>query len=380
MSATAQERHDRLVLSLIFEPGDLRIRRLVEQFGASQSLEMIRANLLDDTIVTDAGQRLPEIRPTAVLDHAAQIGARFIVPGDDEWPTELDDLRHVGQLSERGGVPLGLWVRGERLDALMPRVAIVGSRAATTYGTDAAATVAAEVAQAGWVVVSGGAYGIDAAAHRGALSVGAPTIVALAHGLDRVYPVGNTELVEAAARRGSLISELAPGTAPMPLRFLARNRVIAGVSRGTVVVEASTRSGALNTANWTSQLSRPLLAVPGPSTSSVSLGTHDLIRSGAAVLATTGEEVLEVVDGTGRSLVAPGRAPVRRRDRLDTRTRQLFEAVPAVQPRDLSSIATTAGIGVVDAQRMMTRLEEQALVTFEAGGWRLSDAARASES
>ncbi|WP_300680228.1 DNA-processing protein DprA [Nocardioides sp.] len=367
-----EERRDRLVLSLIFEPGDPRVADLVERFGAPRALELIRANLLAAEVVTDAAQRLTALRPDTVLDVGAQIGARYVIPGDEEWPAPLEDLVHAGQLSGRGGVPLGLWVRGQRLDRLVPRVAIVGSRSATTYGVEQAALIAAECTHAGHVVVSGGAFGIDIAAHRATLAAGGSTIVALAHGLDRVYPVAHAPIVEAALATGAMVSELAPGTAPMQLRFLARNRLIAGLAAGTVIVEAGVRSGALNTANWTSRLSRPLMAVPGPTTSSASRGTHELIRSGAAVLTATGPEVVELLTGPGEVTVAPLRAPTRRRDRLDTRSRQLLEAVPLARPADVSRIATVAGIGLLDAQRMIRRLEEQRLVVFEAGGWRLA--------
>ncbi|MFT4263187.1 MAG: DNA-processing protein DprA, partial [Nocardioides sp.] len=328
MSVSDAERHDRLVLSLIFEPGEPVVADLIARYGASETLALVHDDLVAADVITDAGERLPQIRPDGVLRHAEQIGARFVVPGDEEWPEQLADLAHAGRLSSRGGVPIGLWVKGRPLHELVPRVAVVGSRAATTYGTNAAGLIAAELAAAGWVVMSGGAYGIDEAAHRAALAVGAPSVVALAHGLDRVYPVGNEELVAECSREGALVSELAPGASPMRVRFLSRNRVIAAMSAGTVVVEAGTRSGALNTAHWTTRLSRPLLAVPGPASSAVSAGTHDLIRSGAAVLATTGAEVLEVVDATGASLVEPPRAPEGRRDRLDPRARRLLEAVP----------------------------------------------------
>ncbi|UDY22634.1 DNA-processing protein DprA [Nocardioides sp. Kera G14] len=377
MSASEQDWRSRLVLSLIFEPGDTRIEALVKDHGAAGALALVQESLVAPEVLTESGQRLAEVRPDAVLEHAAQVGARFIVPGDSEWPGELADLEGLSTNPRCGGVPLGLWVKGQPLNTLGPRLAIVGSRASTTYGTQASGMISAECASAGWVVVSGGAYGIDEAAHRNALAVGGRTIVALAHGLDRAYPIGNSALIERAAETGALISELAPGTAPMRQRFLSRNRVIAALAVGTLVVEADIRSGALSTARWAARLSRHVLAVPGPTSSAVSRGTHELIRSGGAVLASTGAEVLEVIDPTGSSLLEEPRAPEKLVDRLTWHDRQLLEAVPWGRPQELRRIALTAGIGIVDAQGSIGRLADRGLVRQDAGGWCLSEAGRA---
>jgi DNA processing protein len=273
-----------------------------------------------------------------------------------------------------GRAPLGLWVRGPlRLDALSGPVAVVGSRSATTYGTDVAAELGAGLARAGSTVISGAAFGIDQAAHRGALAGSGPTVAVLACGIDRAYPAAHQRLLDHLAEYGAVVSELAPGCAPTRLRFLARNRLIAALSRGTVVVEAAVRSGALNTASWTSLLNRPLMAVPGPVTSAPSAGAHELIRSGAAALVTRAEDVLELTGQMGEHLAEPLRAPASARDGLPMRQRRTLEAVPLARPAGSDSIARTAGLGAAEVNTILVALAQRGLVEQLPTGWRLAD-------
>ncbi|MFC6345370.1 DNA-processing protein DprA, partial [Nocardioides hankookensis] len=205
----------------------------------------------------------------------------------------------------------------------------MGSRSATTYGDDVAREVAATVGQAGRPIVSGAAYGIDQAAHRGAIAVDAPTIAVLACGADRVYPLAHRELIEhIAVAGGAVVSETFPDGAPMRIRFLARNRLISALTAGTLVVEAALRSGALNTANWAARLNRTLMGVPGPVTSASSAGVHQLVRSGAATLVTHGDEVLEVLGAAGEHLLERPRGRDRPRDALTDRQRLVLDGVP----------------------------------------------------
>lgn len=206
------------------------------------------------------------------------------------------------------------------------------------------------------------------------MAVGACTIAVMAHGLDRTYPVGHVDLIDAIADSGLVVSELAPGAAPSRIRFLARNRLIAALGGGTVLAEAQVRSGALNTANWTSRLHRPLMAVPGPVTSAFSAGVHELIRGGAATLVTSGEDVLEVVGSIGEHLAPVRRAPERPRDRLSMRLQQILDAVPVGRPASTDAIARTAGIGIVEARHGLDQLEAKGLVAYDLG-WRLTEAA-----
>ena len=370
------ERLARLALSMLGEPGGLRMARMVADLGAEQ----LYAELLDGRdphgMRTDAAARLEDIEPERDLERAARRGIRWVVPGDPEWPPALDDLDAIEPLQNLGGAPLGLWVRGPlRLDALPAPVAVVGARSATTYGTDVAAELGAGLARAGATVVSGAAFGIDQAAHRGALAGDGATVAVLACGVDRAYPVAHQQLLDHLAEHCAIVSEVAPGCAPMRVRFLSRNRVIAALSRGTVVVEAAVRSGALNTASWTSRLNRPLMGIPGPVTSAPSEGVHQLIRSGAATLVTRADDVLELTGLMGDHLVEFARAPTTARDRLTPRRQRVLEAVPVVRSAPADSIARTAGLGVAEVESVLDVLARCGMVERMPTGWRLADGA-----
>jgi DNA processing protein len=255
-------------------------------------------------------------------------------------------------------------------------VAVVGARSSTTYGCEVSSAIGSELARAGRAVVSGAAFGIDYAAHRGALVVEGATVAVLACGVDRAYPVAHRELLDHLGRTAAVIAEVPLGCAPTRGRFLSRNRLIAALTSGTVVVEAAVRSGALNTANWATRLNRHLMCVPGPVTSAQSQGVHQLIRSGAATLVTQGADVLELVGAAGTHLVTPPRAPARRRDGLSERLKRILDAVPLAQPAGVDSIATTAGIGLIEVQSALTRLQRCGLVEGIGSGWRLTPASQ----
>lgn len=372
MSVPDEERLARLALSQVLEPGDHRIAGLVDQLGGIRLLEMLRTGEHDLPQV-DVAARLARVDPAHQLELGQQRGMRYVVPGDPEWPSQLAPLDHVSPLHERTGCPPGLWVRGPlTLNTLERSVAIVGARAATTYGADTASAIAAEVGRAGYAVVSGGAYGIDIAAHRGALAAGTATVAVLACGADRVYPPSHRRLFEILAREGAIVAEVAPGLPPTRLRFLSRNRIIAGVARGTVIVEAGRRSGARNTATWTSRLSRPLMGVPGPVTSAASEGVHRMLRSGEAVLVTSGEEVLEMVGPAGEHLPFEESAPVLPRDRVTLREQQVLDAVPVGRGARVDSIAMTAGMSVLAVQGALRVLQQRGLASLAGDGWRLT--------
>lgn len=375
------ERLARLALSRLSEPGDLRIARLVTDLGAVAVLAHLIADGEAFPERRAVAERLLDARPEQDLALADRLGLRFVIPGDAEWPFPVDDLGHLEALQERGGVPLGLWVRGSlRLDRLNDHegpggVAIVGSRSSTSYGDNVARGIAAAAADAGVVVVSGAAYGVDAAAHRGAFAGGGPTIAVLACGPDRSYPAGHAELLDQVARDGAVVTETPPGWPPTRMRFLSRNRIIAALARGTVVVEASGRSGAQNTANWASRLSRTLMAVPGPVSSATSEGCHQLIRRGAAALVTDGAEVLESIGRSGQHLLAEPRARSRPRDSLAIRDQQVLDAVPRTRPARVDSIARVAGVALTTAQSALDRMQKKGLVAEIDGGWQLAQQA-----
>lgn len=266
------DRLGRVTLSRTIEPGDLRVTGLVSELGAGKVLGYLEAaGDVESHWGFALAQELGRVDPAQVLEQAAARGIRFIVPGDAEWPTQLGALRNAGALHERGGEPVGLWVRGAHdLRQLAGNsVAVVGSRAATSYGADQATELSRDLATMGHTVISG-----------------------LAHGVDQPYPAAHAQLLEAIAERGLVVSEAPPGAGPTRTRFLARNRVVAGLSEGTVVVEAALRSGALNTAHWTTNLHRPVMGVPGPVSSAASTGVNQLVRLGQASMVTSAQDVI----------------------------------------------------------------------------------------
>lgn len=372
--ALDEERLHRVAVAHLTEPGDPRVSGLVDDLGAAVVHDGLMRGLDLDGIGVEASARVGALEPERVLDQAYRAGLRFVVPGDTEWPTRLDDLVRAAPVGRHGGRPLGLWVRGPLgLGEMNASVAIVGARAATTYGTDTTARVAAGVADGGWTVVSGAAFGIDQAAHRGALVAGGRTIGVLACGADRVYPQAHARLIEHLAEEHCVVSETVPGGAPTRIRFLGRNRLIAALTQGTVVVEAGVRSGALNTANWAGRLHRHVMGVPGPVTSTQSAGVHQLLREDAALLVTRPEEVLEALAPAGERTVPRERGQESPRDRLTHRQQQVLEAVPVRRAADDFSIAGTAGLAPLEVRGTLTVLEERGYVQRDGARWRLAD-------
>jgi len=301
----AADRRLRAALTAVVEPGDAALARHLAAEGSAAGWASLRAG---DTTLDPTGSRTAraqEVDGADVLERGTARGLRFVIPGDAEWPFGLSILDDRLAMSDPVVPPIGLWVRGDAdlAEITDGAVAVVGARAATQYGERAASDLAADLSGTGWSVVSGGAYGIDAAAHRGALAVGEATLAVLACGADVAYPRAHAELLDRIAATGAVVSELAPGTRPAKSRFLLRNRLIAGMTSGVVVVEAARRSGALNTANWADRLGRGVGAVPGPITSSLSAGCHALVRERNATLVTDVNDVQEMV---GAWLPVPG--------------------------------------------------------------------------
>ncbi len=368
--APEAERLARVALSRVGEPGSLLLTEEVGRLGGQGAYARLLAGC--SPLSDDVAARMQKVDPAAELQRAADLGIRFVVPGDDEWPTVLDDLAFAPALHERGGVPVGLWARGPgRMDEMLAHaVAVVGSRSATSYGSQLAGDIAAKVAGIGYTVVSGAAIGIDYHAHRGALAVGGPTVAVLACGADRAYPEKHASLIDRVARTGLVVSEAPLGGAAMRVRFLARNRLIAGMSRGTVVVEAAVRSGALNTASWTNGLGRTLMGVPGPVNSATSEGVHQLIRSRGALLVTKGTEVLEAVGPVGSFLLPEPRGEEHPRDRLSVTDRQVLDAVPIAQAVVTEKIVRSAGVRPQWVRQALDRLLAAGLVECVDGAWR----------
>jgi DNA processing protein len=368
------ESYARAALTYLAEPADRWLNGLIAAHGAARTLEAIRSGRLPEARVPQLTQRALEkgmerwrVRlgelptPDDVLAFR-QSGIRLVCPGDSEWPEQLADLGPEQ--------PYALWLRGTadlRFNCLRS-VAIVGSRAATAYGAYVSAELAASVAARGWAVVSGGAFGVDASAHRGALGADGVTVAVLACGVDVPYPVGHTELLAAVAAQGVIVSEWPPGRTVSRLRFLVRNRVIAALATGTLVVEAGERSGAVNTARHARDLGRRLMAVPGPVTSDQSAGCHRIIRDWQGTLVTTAAEVVEQLSPVGATLAL---APTSAVDAMDLEAAQVLDALPARGGMAATRIAQRAGVAPTTAVRCLAVLAASGFVERCAEGWRL---------
>lgn len=356
------ERVARAALARLGEPGDVALGAAVRVHGPQEVLRVLQS---DGPLPTEFRRRDPggyRVRlggPSAADDLATltRLGGRYVVPGDRLWPTQLDDLGDAR--------PLGLWERGPvpLRHAALRSVAIVGSRAGSDYGMYVTYELADGLAESDWTVVSGGAYGIDGAAHRGSLAGGGPTIAVLACGVDVAYPRGHDSLFARIGETGTLVSELPPGCTPSRVRFVERNRVIAALTRGTVVVEAAIRSGALITARRARDLGRVVIGIPGPVTAPQSAGVHQLLREEESALVTCAAEVIECVGQIGEDLAPRPMGPVRAWDLLDPETLRVFEAVPLHQPADEPSIAREAGVPPWVVPRHLDELQACGLVT-----------------
>lgn len=364
-----QRRRARMALSCVADAGDPAVALDVERLGPVEVLRSIIAGKQGPALAERA-------RRLDLTDLQAAITAgrfRFVVPGDDEWPDQLADLSGHQPIQRRGGLPYGLWLRGPGdLTAMLGRsVAVVGSRASSSYGDSVATDISYELADAGWTVVSGGAFGIDAAAHHGALGAGGPTIAVLACGVDVSYPSSNSSLFAAIARDHLVVSELPPGAHPTRVRFLSRNRLIAAMTVGTLVVEAAIRSGARNTANWASLCNRRLMAVPGPIHSVQSMTPHLLIRDGEAAMITSAAEALELLSAAGDGLAPLPVGESRPTDRFDEVRLAVYEAVPRRRHRSAGEIALLADVSLQRCLAELASLDEAGMIESGPFGWRL---------
>jgi len=384
----------RAAWSRLVEPGDLTAGALIAAVGATAALAWVQGAVDAgpgeaavhgslDALAERAGglevtsrrrlaagierwaPRLAGLDPRRELSVLARLGGGVVHPGTVGWPVGLTDLGPAA--------PPCLWVRGDQdLDLRLRRsVALVGARAATTYGEHVAADLAAGLADRRFTVASGGAYGIDAAAHRGAMAVGGRTIVFLAGGVDRPYPAGNAALLARVLEAGgAVVSEVPPGSVPSRTRFLQRNRLIAAAAVATVVVEAAWRSGALNTAGHAAALLRPVGAVPGPVTSMASAGCHRLLRDGAAVCVTDAAEVAELAGEAGTDLAPERSGPLADVDGLDAQARKVLDALPVRRAAAPDSLARAAGLSIAQVNAALGPLELDGLAERDGPGWR----------
>jgi DNA processing protein len=345
--------------------------------------------------------RLDRVEQSLNLSVARSVGAELLIPGDDDWPLGVDDLgRHA---------PIVLWVRGRASDlgGARPAVALVGARACSAYGQQVATDAAWHLARRGATLFSGGAYGIDGAVHRATIRAGGRTVAFLAGGVDRLYPAGHHDLLESIIDNGALVSEVPCGTTPTKWRFLQRNRLIAAASQATVVVEAGSRSGSLNTAGHAAHLGRPLGAVPGPVTTAHSIGCHRLLRDYGATCVTSGDEMMQLIEPLHGSLAAPPEpqpdpapdpaptaaptpdhtpTPALTPDRAAAstpgaiprpghsedeapRARRVIDALSARTPRRPLDLSRLSGLPLTDVVAELGSLELRGAVTSTERGW-----------
>jgi len=391
------ERYARAALSILTDPGDAVLGALLRSSRPADVLEVVLSGCSDPAAALrgpggvrggaghddDGGcaptaskllinraierwrVRRSQVPSPAGLQAWEDAGLRMVCPGGAEWPTQLDDLGDAR--------PVMLWLRGstDLRFACLRSVSVVGSRAATAYGSHVATELSAELAGLGWTVISGGAFGVDACAHRGALAVSGCTVAVLASGLNFGYPKGNSDLFAAIAHTGVLVSECPPDRRPTRPGFLVRNRIIAALSRGTLVVEAAARSGALNTARHARELNRLIMAIPGPVTSEQSAGCHELIRESGAALVTGVRDIIEFLAPLGEDGAGPDRDPVLPAADLDPVTASVLRAVALRTGRGPATIATIAGVDLDTALRCLGLLAATGYVERCDQGWRV---------
>lgn len=363
-------RRARAYLSRTVEPPNRDLTRLIARYGPVEAADRLRRGAVSDGLLRAAAARRGDDLVDADLDAAAAAGSRLLVPEDPDWPAWAFTAFTVVD-SRDLAPPVALWARGPGNPAELAdrSVTIVGSRAATGYGTHTAAEFATALAGRGVAVFSGAAFGIDAAAHRGALAAGGATVAVLACGPDRAYPATHTALIERIAASGSVLTEYPPGTVPGRLRFLVRNRLLAALGAGCLVVEAGARSGSRRTAADALALGRQLMAVPGPVTSAMSVGCHELVRAGRATLVGRPEDVLEAIGRIGIDLAVPPAGEVRPTDGLGPDARAVHDALHARAARPAGLLGQVAGLPPDAVRAALVELEERGLAEYHQGLW-----------
>lgn len=355
----------RMAWARLAEPTDSVAVTLIERFGYLDAFEIAaRGGVSPSGVQVDRfAARLNQLDLVRDREVCARIGARTLVPGDAEWPEALDDLLIP---------PWCLWVRGplDLSEVAGRSVAIVGARASTPYGNHVAAELASGTGVRGFTIVSGAAFGIDAAAHRAALAVEVPTVAVLAGGVNRPYPTAHTDLIEQIAGVGAVVSEVPPGSSPTRPRFLARNRLIAALTTGTVVVEAALRSGSLRTLRDAAAIGRPVAVVPGPVTSMASAGCHQAVREECATLVTDAGEVVDLLGEIGGADLAPRkRGPDKPEDQLDALPHLVWSTLAPFRSRTIEEITVQAGLSAREVLGALGDLQSRGMAELRLDGW-----------
>jgi DNA processing protein len=380
----------RAYLSRVAEPPAPALAVLVDEVGPVEAARRVREGRVHGTgavppaVAGETAARRATDRAEADLALLAARSGRLVVPEDPEWPAPalaglgvaagVDGTLGLEGASARDGLaaPLALWACGPLRLTDAPRgwVAMVGARAASDYGLWVARDWGADLADRGKTVVSGAALGVDGAAHRGALAVEGRTVAVLACGIDRAYPPTHATLLDHLARRGLVVTEYPPGATPARHRFLVRNRLVAALAAGTLVVEAGARSGATRTALVAEALGRAVMVVPGPVTSALSVGCHELAQRPEVTVAGRVAHVVERVSEVGDGLATPPGSPSRRTDGLDPGALRVHEALPLHAARTAVRLAHDSGVDPAVVTTLLSELEARGLVEQEAGRWR----------
>ncbi|GAA0632833.1 DNA-processing protein DprA [Kutzneria viridogrisea] len=359
----------RAYLLRVAEPPAPSLVALINEEGPVRAAELVRRGAVAEETAARCHLDLAE----QDLARADARGARLLTPEDPDWPGwQLLSLRAARTRGVPGMVePIALWFKGSMpLNELVDRaVAVVGARAATGYGDHVANEFGFGLAERQVAVVSGAAYGVDGAAHRGALAAGWTTLAVLGCGVDVGYPVRHTDLLQRIAEHGAVVSEYPPGTPPARHRFLVRNRLIAALGAGTVVVEAGRRSGARNTASTAHSLGKPVMAVPGPITSAMSVGCHDLLRSGVAAPVCSVDEVVEAIGRIGTDLAPREPGPQRPTDGLDPVVLRVHEALSTGLGLSPDQVSVESGVPLDRVRAALPQLELAGLAVRKDTGW-----------
>jgi DNA processing protein len=355
MASQLTDRQARLIISIAGEPGDERVGQTVAEFGAVDAVERWESGYGADAMCKSVDRVLNSRLIEQAVKSLNSVRGRFIIPADAEWPDSLDDLDT--------SAPVGLWCTGEGLLSEIAKrsLAVVGARSATAYGERVAFEIATLGAKESVGIISGAAYGIDAAAHRGSLAGQGKTVAVLACGVDVAYPSSHRGLISKIADTGVVVSEAPPGAKPHKHRFLIRNRLIAAMSQSTVVVEAALRSGSLSTSNWAHVLNRQIWGIPGPITSATSAGVHAGIRENMMKLATSVNDVFQ-------DFKCPG---------LPEQLGILEGAIVGLLsegPRSTHELEIHFGsdVEVLDLQATLSLMEIQKVISLSDQGWKLT--------
>lgn len=351
-----------LRLTLAAGVGRGAMRRLLAAFGSPEAVLAASPQALRDVAGAQAATALAAQDPA----HAARLAAAqaWLTGGDDRSAVTLGDPEYPAALLETADPPLLLYLLGDPRLLRTSGIAIVGSRNPTPQGLDNARQFADHFARDGLTVVSGLALGIDGAAHEGALAARGATIAVVGTGLDIVYPSRHRDLAHRIAATGLLVSEFAPGTPSMAANFPLRNRIIAGMTLGTLVVEAALRSGSLITARLAVEAGREVFSIPGSIHSPQSKGCHSLIRDGAK-LVETAADVLEELRGWRPAAAAPGPAG---KPAAPTPSDPLLEAL-GFDPVTLDAIGARTGWPIAELLARLLTLELEGQVARLPGGF-----------